>query len=63
LGWQLGCGYCWPQGWFHPSGVGMLAKCRVVLGTRPPLAMFNVVITAKKKIEKRLTVLGRGGVA
>ena len=28
----LGCGYCWPQGWFHPAGVGLLTNCRVVFG-------------------------------
>ena len=29
----LGCGYCWPQGWFHPAGVWLLANRTVVLGT------------------------------
>ena len=35
----LGRGYCWPCEWFHPTGVGLLASCRIVLGTWPPLAM------------------------
>ena len=38
----LCCGYYYPRGWFHRAGVGLLANCRVVLGTWPPLAM-NVV--------------------
>ena len=42
VGSWLGCGYCSPQGWFHPAGVGLLTNRRVVLGNRPPLAT-NVV--------------------
>ena len=38
----LGCGYCWPWGWFHLAGVELLANHRFVLGTWPPLTM-NVV--------------------
>ena len=43
----LGGGYSWPQGWFHPAGVGLLAKARVVLGTWPPL-VTNVVKLLRK---------------
>ena len=40
-GW-VNCGYCWPQEWLHPAGVGLLANRSVVLATWPPLAT-NVV--------------------
>jgi len=32
----------WPQEWCHPTGVGLLANRRVVLGTSPPHAT-NIV--------------------
>jgi len=43
----LGCGYCWPRGCFHPTGLGLLANRRVVLGTWP-LLPTNVVNFEKR---------------
>ena len=38
--------HCMATGWFLLTGVGLLANCRVVLGTWPPLAM-NVVCSGQ----------------
>ena len=46
----LDCGYCWPGGWFHPTGAGLLANRTIVLGTWPPLA--TNVVNSNKLLDK-----------
>ena len=37
----LDCGYCWPPGWLHPPGVGLLANHRAHDHLRRMLSIIN----------------------